>query len=122
MFFFFAVTDDRRSLGFHQCRGFSCCHRFDGSVEVICVSRKFIFFFLPLFRFGKRYFVTCPGCGSVFEISPAEGKRLERSPGAEIDPAALRKVSQGNGERICPGCGARVQSDASFCPYCGRRL
>lgn len=122
MFFFLAVTDDTRSLGKRRCRLFSCCGLSGAEAEVVCVSRKFILFFFPLFRFGKRYFVTCPGCGAVYELAPGEGKILEHNPDAEINPDKLIRVSRREQAMFCPGCGAKVQPGTSFCPYCGRRL
>lgn len=121
MFFFFAVTEDSRSLGRRFCRRMPCCGMENGMAEIVCLSRKFLFFFFSLFRFGKRYFATCPGCGAVFEVAREEGKRLERDSRAEVEPRALRPVPQSGG-RFCAGCGARVQPGASYCPYCGRRL
>ena len=121
MFFFFAVTSDSRNLGGRFCRRFPCCGATGAIASVTCVSQKFIFFFLPLFRFGKHYFVTCPNCGAVFEIAREEGKRLEKDPRAEIDPTAMRRTG-GQAARFCPGCGARVEAGMRYCPYCGRKL
>lgn len=120
MFFIVGITSGTAALGLRRCGFFPCCSR-GGAAAVTCLYRQFTFFFLPLFRFGKRYFVSCPCCGAVYEIGRDEGKRIERDPQAEIDPGKLRRTS-GRAARFCPNCGARIAPDSRFCPYCGAKL
>jgi DNA-directed RNA polymerase subunit M/transcription elongation factor TFIIS len=88
---------------------------------VTCASQRFIFFFIPLFRFGKRYFISCPNCGSVYEISKDEGKRLERDPNAEVNPEKIIRLAK-RSSQYCPACGASVEPGSRFCPRCGQKL
>ncbi|HCW80381.1 MAG TPA: hypothetical protein DG942_04660 [Ruminococcaceae bacterium] len=121
MFFFIAVTSSTKSLGQRLCRYFPCCGANRILSNVTCVSKRFVFFFIPLFRFGKRYFISCPRCGAVYEISKMEGNRLERNPYAEIDPNHIYRMV-GQTARYCPYCGARLEPGSSYCPKCGRML
>jgi len=122
MFFFVAVTDDTYSLGFHKFQYFPCCRQNSVIAEVTCTSRKFIFFFIPLFQFGKRYFVSCPRCGSIFEMDRKTGRQLEKNPSAEINPECLHQMSTGHPTGFCPNCGAQVDPWMRYCPSCGRKL
>jgi hypothetical protein len=121
MFFFIAITSDTREIGHRLCRHFPCCGRNDSLAAVTCVSRRLILFFLPLFRFGKRYFISCPNCGSVYEISRDEGRRLENDPTAEINPDRIYRMV-GRTVRYCPNCGAPVEPGSRYCPSCGKQL
>lgn len=38
------------------------------------------------------------------------------------EPPAGPSPEEGSAGRVCPGCGAKQESDAKFCKYCGSRL
>ncbi len=122
MFFIVGITSGTTNLGFRVCGYFSCCSLRKQTAMVTCVYRQFTFFFLPLFRFGKRYFVSCPNCGAVYEIDREEGKRIERDPAAVINPDRIFRVAGQHSGRFCPNCGKQVNPDCRFCPYCGTKL
>lgn len=121
MFFIVGISSGTLELGTRRCGFFPCCSLSGAVAAVTCVYRQFTFFFLPLFRFGKRYFVSCPNCGAVYEISRDEGKRIERDPSAVIDPQKILRVA-GRAPRFCPNCGAQVDPGSRYCPYCGSKL
>lgn len=121
MFFFFAITSSTDELGMRRCNYFPCCGVTGSMAAVTCVSQRFILFFIPLFRFGKRYFLSCPGCGTVYEISKDEGRRLEQDPSAEIDPSKIFRMV-GQTIKYCPGCGADIRPGSRYCSRCGRKL
>jgi hypothetical protein len=121
MFFIVGITDGSGSLGVRRCRAFSCCGIYGAMAAVTCVYQQFTLFFIPLFRFGKRYFATCPQCGTVYELSREEGKRIARDPAAEINPDRMYAVRRASG-RVCPNCHAAVDPSAHFCPNCGTKL
>lgn len=121
MFFIIGITSGSAELGLRACAAFPCCRAQGVTAMATCVYRQFTFFFIPLFRFGKRYFVSCPNCGAVYEIARDEGRRIERDPGAVIDPGKLFRVA-GRAARFCPNCGAQIDPGSRFCPYCGTKL
>ena len=41
-------------------------------------------FFLPLARLDRRYYLVCPACAGVWEISRADGKLLQQHPEAVL--------------------------------------
>lgn len=121
MFFIIGIDSGSKSLGVRMCRTFSCCGSFGVMGSLTCTFQVFTLFFLPIFRFGKRYFITCPNCGAVYEIAKPEGQRLEHNPAAEVDPSQMYPV-QGSSHKTCPTCRSAVDLNARFCPNCGTRL
>ncbi len=121
MFLIFGLASGSRHIGTRKCRFFSCCGCYDASGAVICTYEQFTFFFLPIFRFGKRYYVTCPSCGSVYEMSREEGKRLEKDANAEINPEKIYVVKRTN-NKVCPNCRRVVDASSRYCPNCGTNL
>lgn len=121
MFFFFAVTSDTREIGRFPCGCFPCCGAGGVPAVVTCASQRLILFFIPLFRFGKRYFVSCPSCGTVYELDRKEGRRLEKSPSGSIDPDRIYRMV-GKTARYCQNCGTRIEPGSRYCPSCGNKL
>lgn len=124
MFFIVGIDSGSENIGLRKCTFFPCCNRYGTMAAVTCSYQVFTLFFIPLFRFGKRYFVTCPQCGTVYELSREEGRRIARDPGAEINPSqmyALRNFNNAYG-KTCPNCHAAVDPNAHFCSNCGTKL
>lgn len=123
MFFIIGVVSGSSDLGMRACGYFPCCGANSVLCTVTCVYQQFTLFFIPLFRFGKRYFISCPHCGAAYEIEKAEGRRIEHDQNAGIDPNKLhRMTTAGPSARFCPHCGAQVSPSDNFCPHCGARL
>lgn len=118
MFLMFGINNGESDLGF-RIGVFPCCGKQQG--VLCCVFQQFTLFFIPIFRFSRRYFLTCPVCGSIYEMDKQEGKRLEHNPTAEVNPAALHQVGQAS-RQFCPQCGTAVAPGTNFCPNCGYKL
>ncbi len=121
MFFIIGIGSGSSPLGLRRCGGFPCCGAISAAA-VVCVFQQFTFFFIPLFRFRRHYYVTCPECGAVYELSREEGRRLARDLNAEIDPSRMVRISGASGRHYCPHCGTEVEPGSRFCPNCGTRL
>ena len=121
MFFIIGITSGTVELGLRLCGSFPCCSTLGSKAMVTCVYRQFTLFFLPLFRFGKRYFISCPDCGAVYEINREEGRRIEHNPAAEINPNLIFRVA-GRAAKFCPHCGTQVAPESLYCPHCGAKL
>lgn len=121
MFFIIGIMEGTASLGTRCCSSLPCCGAGGVYALLTCAYHQLTFFFIPIFKFGKRYFLTCPNCGAVFEVEREQGRRAARDPAYRIDSAKLYRTGQ-QAALFCPNCGARVSPDTRYCPYCGRDL
>ena len=123
MFFIGGAGNQSKDLGLRPnqpCPG--CGSRL--GMELIRTGGYIHLFFVPVFRYGIQYFLTCPSCGKTYEISREDGRMLERNPDLALPPdrlipTGLRPVSQ---TRFCPACGAETGPGDRFCRRCGHQL
>ncbi|NLM39475.1 MAG: zinc ribbon domain-containing protein [Firmicutes bacterium] len=97
------------------------CEAFDRH-KVIQAYTYFHFFFIPLWKWNKHYFVETRCCRHTLEIDPAIGERYARGEAVQLKPEHIVRRTDSYREPICPSCGARVRSDFQFCPHCGTQL
>lgn len=123
MFFIFGIEEKEKEL--REFANIVCpeCGRYSRAVLILQFT-YFHFFFIPIFRWNKRYFVRVRGCGAMYEADAEYGKQLEQ--GAEPDFSRLKKVSSGFsgfGEfyTTCKNCGEAFDPSFSYCPHCGTR-
>ncbi len=105
-----------------------------GRYQVYMTYMYFSFFFIPLFKWSKRFFVKMSCCGAVYELDPEIGKRLLRGEDVDIRESDLTLVEDGRGnpwassqtaggqKKRCSACGYETQEDFSYCPRCGAAL
>ena len=82
----------------------------------------FHIFFIPVFKWNKRYFVRLRCCGALYE-APKEYAQVLKSADT-VDFSKLEKVSGGFNESyyaVCPNCGGRFDKSFPYCPYCGAK-
>ncbi len=120
MFFVIGMSPKRWQLSFRQqgiCPVCGRMARFEGWASANCLS----LFFIPVLRFGKRYYLVSACCGASCELPRELGRSMERG---EVDRLDLSQFqfSGGRPQGACPGCGAEVDPAFSFCPHCGARL
>lgn len=107
--------------------------------QMVMTYYYFSFFFIPLFKWNKRFFVKMACCDTVYELSPEIGKAIARGEQAEIPNEALCIVQEGRrmpphyGTQTdaeidlskplrCPICKYEAPGDSNYCPKCGQRL
>ena len=101
--------------------------------QVFMTYMYFSFFFIPLFKWNRRFYVKMSCCGAVYELDPEKGKALARGQQADITQADLTLVQEGNRRssyengsykvwKKCVRCGYETEEDFEYCPKCGRRL
>ena len=77
MFLIMGINNGRKTLNFTQYLICPCCGM-SGRAEIVKTYTYFMLFFIPLFRWNRRYFVTMKCCGACCEIDPALGRAIER--------------------------------------------
>ena len=131
MFFICGINQGQRELPGSQlviCDGCKGYGRYQVFMTYLCLS----LFFIPVFRWGKRYYVKTSCCGAVYELNPETGRRLARGEQLQIRQEDLTMVQAGRREqwrpagerkkRGCRNCGYETEEDFSYCPRCGGRL
>ena len=91
--------------------------------RVYCTYMSFTIFFIPLFKWSKRYLVECLNCGTISILNNEIGKKIEH--GEQITLLSDDFESTyfyNNHNKCCNSCGYIADSDFSCCPKCGTRL
>ncbi len=79
----------------------------------------FHFFFIPLFKWGRKYFVKLRCCNGIFVAEEDYAKQLLNSETIDFD--RLQKFGIYD-DRACSNCGAYVNPNFNYCPNCGNKL
>lgn len=124
MILLFGITQGRKDLDFVQTVICRMCGRY-GRYQVFYTYSAFTLFFIPLFKWGREYYVTSSCCGATYRLNPETGKRIERGELSEIPERDLQPVG-GYGRtscrKHCNVCGYETEEDFEFCPKCGNRF
>lgn len=134
MFFIMGIQSGQKELSFNQLVICSVCGSY-GRYQVLMTYTSLSLFFIPILKWGRRYYVTLPCCKTVYELAPEMGKRIARGEPVEITMADLTLVKAGRREhmeypadpvtgrkRVCEACGYETGEDFSYCPKCGSEL
>ena len=122
MFFIMGITDGRKDFDFSQTVICDNCGKY-GRYQVFMLYTVLSLFFIPTFKWNKRYYVQMSCCGSVYELNPEIGKRIVSGEDLQIKPQDLTKVGNGRGFfKHCNNCGYEKSEDFDFCPKCGMRF
>lgn len=121
MFFIMGISQSEKKLNFDQLVVCKCCSKY-GHMEVFMTYTYFMFFFIPIFKWNKRYFVRMNCCNSVCEISTELGKSIEKGEVTSIDSDILNFGPKENSMRHCSFCGYTTNENFQFCPKCGKEL
>ncbi len=120
MFFILGIDQKQQELSFDQTCICPACGRF-GHLRVFVVYTCLSLFFLPVLKWGKRYYATMGCCGAACELDPSLGRDLAAGRVTSLDPASL-SFARGSGRRHCRRCGFETAEDFDFCPKCGTRF
>lgn len=122
MFFMMGITEGRKELEHNQVFICSHCSAY-GRYRVFMTYMVLSLFFIPCFKWNRKYFVQSTCCNTVYELDAEIGKRIARGENIEILPQHLRQVQAGYGRyKRCSSCGYETQEDFEFCPKCGQRF
>ena len=124
MFFMMGITEGRKDLDFAQTVICSECGRY-GRYQVFMTYMVLSLFFIPCFKWNRRYYVRTSCCNTLYELDPELGKAIARREAVEILQEHLHKVNQGICSRTlkrCSHCGYETSEDFEFCPKCGQRF
>ena len=85
-----------------------------------------LLFFIPCFKWNRRYYVQTTCCGKIYELDPEVGKRIARGESVEIRNDDLQSTGYSKQSRgfvkACAYCGYTTYEDFQYCPKCGREF
>lgn len=123
MFFIMGITDGDKELNYDS-GGMNICKRC-GAYSRYIVFMTFMslsLFFIPTFKWDKKYYVKTSCCGSVFELNEEKGKAIARGENVIIKDEDLKLLRRYNQQKQCKNCGYETTEDFGFCPKCGQRF
>lgn len=108
MLFIAGITQGTKEL-LYQASTFVCsrCGRY-GRYQVYMTYMCLSLFFIPIFKWNKKYYAKTTCCRTVYELDQEVGRRLEKGENLEIQPRDLTYVSgsdRGSGGRGTDGRG-----------------
>ncbi len=125
MFFIMGITEGRKDFDFNQLMTCAVCGAY-GRFNVFMTYTVLSLFFIPTFKWNRRYYVQTSCCSTVYELDPEVGKRIARGEEIEIQPRHLTRVYAGraytNRGKKCMHCGYETTEDFDFCPKCGTKF
>lgn len=97
-----------------------------GRYQVFMTYMYFSFFFIPLFKWNKNFYVKMSCCETVYQLNDEVGKRIIRGEQADITEQDLTMIQAGHApsyrKKTCIACGFETEEDFDYCPKCGQRL
>ena len=79
-------------------------------------------FFIPVFKWGKKFYVKSSCCSCIFGLNEDKGKAIARGEDVRIPDDDLTMLRQYNRQKRCGNCGYETAEDFEFCPKCGERF
>lgn len=120
MFFIFGVAPKREQLDFNQPAVCPQCGRY-GNYTVLLEYMFFSLFFIPIYKWNKKYFVRSSCCGSLYTINKELGDRIAGGDHLTLTERDLQLVRGGRRESLkrCGSCGYQTTEEFKYCPKCG---
>lgn len=103
-----------------------------GSMSTYKLSKLYNYFhifFIPVFKWGDKYYLRSRCCNSVFELNKEVGNSIENGEYKGInDEDMIELYSERNNyggavnDVKCASCSRIVDSSYVYCPHCGEKL
>ncbi len=117
MFFIGVFGMNRRNKKIKEVK-FKCTGCLKNKGEVIESANTFEFFFIPVFKMSKKYFLKCISCDSLYKLNPNSIESVMEK--GEVLYEDIEEIVFEN--YVCSGCGERIEPGYDYCPKCGKKL
>ncbi|ERI89735.1 hypothetical protein HMPREF1982_04426 [Clostridiales bacterium oral taxon 876 str. F0540] len=123
MFFIGGVSTKEEKLDFSQTVVCPECGSY-GRYEVYMEYMYLSLFFIPAFKWNRKYYVVSSCCGSVYLIYNTLAERVAKGDRITLTEQDLHLVRRGHSFylRKCINCGFETQEDYKYCPTCSAPL
>ncbi len=123
MFFIAGVYQKKEKLDYYEPIMCSCCSKY-GRYEAYMEYSVLSLFFIPLFKFNKKFYAKTTCCNSLYLITNKEkGLMMEREQGHNVflKDEDIQLIQKGT-SCTCPECGYKLNEGHKYCPNCGSKL
>ena len=148
MFFIMGISQGRKELPFSQLLVCTRCGQY-GNVKIFMTYTYLSLFFIPVFRWNRRYFAQMSCCGNTVELSKELGSAIRKGTVTSLpsdvfsssgdfhgsgyrasqydnsnpdDPAGSSGGNPTGRRKTCKYCGYSTTEEFGFCPKCGKPL
>lgn len=123
MFFIMGVSQGRKKLNFDQLIICGHCGKY-GHLEVYMVYSYLSLFFIPVLKWGRRYYVQTTCCETTVELEAEQGRQIARGEIASLPESIIPRTYeyQASSRKHCSSCGFETEEDYQFCPKCGAKF
>ena len=121
MFFIMGITNGQKEINYSE-NGMNICKKCGAycSYSIFMTFFCLSLFFIPVLRWGKKYYVRTSCCDSLYELDSIAGKKIARGEDVTIRDEDLKELY--SNKKKCQSCGYIAEADFEFCPKCGERL
>lgn len=123
MFFIgiFGIQQASKALDYNKTTICTACGRF-GNIFVYYSYTYFHFFFIPLFRWNKHFYVKMNCCGTLYELNTEKGNKIMKGNSVQILEGDLILLNKKTSRASCPECGFNLSDEFTYCPKCGTKI
>lgn len=122
MFFVFGISNKEKEIDFSQTTICRSCGAY-GRLEMFVKYTYFSLFFIPIFKWNRKYYVRSNCCNSLYSLDKEIGRNIEKGYEEKIDESDLKPVDINYNKRsYCGNCNFPIESEFEFCPKCGNKL
>jgi len=96
------------------------CERY-GRYEILKSYYYFHIFFIPVWRWNKRYYIQTHCCSRICELDQETGSKIEAGQSVFVEKEHIRCMDR-TAAPLCHSCSAQLDPSFTYCPYCGSQL
>jgi|GEM_PF-843547 len=86
--------------------------------ELIENYSSFEVFFIPVYKFNKKYFLRCKKCESLYWLKEEHIPKILETKQASYED--IKEIIYQ--KETCPKCGKEINKKYEYCPNCGEKL
>ena len=128
MFFIGGISSGRKDIPFTKTVICEQCGSY-GRYQVFMTFMYFSFFFIPLFKWNRKYYVQMSCCSTIYQLDSEVGKKLAAGEAVDISSSDLTLIQSGRRQtgswsekKTCNSCGYETTEDFEYCPKCGKHF
>ena len=122
MFFIAGISNGEKKLDYVQNTFCSKCESF-GRIEIYMTYLCFNLFFIPIFKWNKKFYIKYTCCNSLYILDKEIGIKISHGENISISEKDLNLIDNTISKiNRCNNCGYICDDDFEYCPKCGDKL